>query len=636
MNFKWGIRARVMLVAILPMLVLALVLTAFYTSLRLSDLDEAHTARGLAFARQLAVASEYAVFSGNRDALQQLANAILVEDDVVGVTITDSAGEVLAGGGRLDEALALPRHSGPLRLGAFGSTLRIVEPIVPSSLDLSDEFAAHPQAIGTHAPPRPLGSVVLDLSRSRLKIRRNELLLSGLGSVLLVLIGSLALASYMSRGVTRPIRQVASTVQRIGRGEFDERLPPIGGGSLGVLADGVNEMAARLASAHQEMQRQVEEATAELRTRKEEAERANLYKSRFLAAASHDLHQPMHALGLFIAELARQPLGEAPRAMVDRIAASAAAMEDLLDSLLDISRLDAGALQPKVRSFALQPLIEHIAEDSRSTAEARNLRLRVRPCAAWVRSDPILLQRILTNLVSNAVRYTHDGSVLVACRRRGQRIRLEVRDSGVGIAPEAQEIVFHEFVQLDNPARMRDKGLGLGLAIVRRLTDLLGHRLELRSAPGRGSVFAVEMDLSCPEPPAAAHDAEREPGDLAGLRVLVIDPDPLARSAMESLLNAWDCAVTAIDGCACPEGPPSGPEPQVVICDSHLNGSCGGIEAIRTLRAFFGADLPAVLISGDTGGEIQQLAQREGLPLMHKPVRPARLRALLNRLFAHP
>ncbi|ANQ86598.1 ATP-binding protein [Azoarcus olearius] len=635
MMLRSGVRARVMLAAVLPMLVLALVLTVSFTHSRLADLDAALTARGQAYARQLAAASEYAVFSGNREALQQLASAVLSEEDVVGVSIVDHNGDALARSGILDAQLPpLPVSAvaAPARL-VQGPTLRLIEPIRPSRLELDDGFTSISPDSAAQLGGAQLGSVVLELSLKRLNSRRDELLWTSAGSVLLVLVGSLLLASHLSRGVSGPIRIVAETVTRIGQGRLGERVPVIGGGSLRTLAEGVNEMAWRLATSHEEMARKIEEATAELRARKEEAERANLAKSRFLAAASHDLRQPMHALGLFISELAQQSSSHHERRLVQRIAASAEAMENLLDSLLDISKLDAGVLQPNIRTFALEPLLDRLATQMSSAAAEHDLAFKVRPCAAWIESDPVLFERILTNLVSNALRYTPQGRVLVACRRRRNRLRVEVRDSGIGIAPEAQEIIFQEFVQLDNDERARDKGLGLGLAIVRRLASLMGHRLDLRSAPGRGSVFAIEVPLAPPQPTLAAEDGTRAPGDLGGVVIAVVDDDALARSGMEGLLTAWGCEVIAAETPADLLAALSAHRPpQLVISDFSLHGSHNGVDIIAALRQQVGPGLAAVLISGDTGPEAQRLAQDAGVPLLHKPVRPARLRALLHRL----
>lgn len=632
----WGVRARVMLVAVLPMLVLAIVLTAFYTRSRVADHEEAYRARGQAFARQLAAASEYALFSGNRDTLHRLATAMLAEDDVTGVLIVDRGGEVLARSGFLDQSLpVLSQLSPSRRLLDTPNTLRIIEPVVPSTVDLDDDLSGHsPGSAQATAPPPMLGAVVVDMSRARLDDRQRELLLTGSVAIVLVLVGSMMLANYMGRGVTGPIRQVAVTVERIGRGQFSARVPPVGGGTLRTLTDGVNQMAAQLASAHDDMSRQIEEATAELRESKDEAERATLSKSRFLAAASHDLRQPMHALGLFIAELAQHEHAADAQRLVERIAASAAAMENLLDSLLDISRLDANVVPPNVRAFPLQPLLDRIAADERPGADARDLELKARPTDAWINSDPVLFERILSNLVSNAVRYTRKGRVLVACRKHGDRLRIEVRDNGVGIPAESHAAIFQEFVQLHNPERSRDKGLGLGLPIVRRLTELLGHHLTLRSSPGRGSVFAIAVPLAQPEATPVGSEAGRMPGDLGGLHVALIDDDPLARGSMQSLLTSWGCKVAAAGDAESLVDQLNREEaiPELIISDFRLDGSCNGIEVIRSLRAWQGTEIPAVLVTGDTGPDTLRQAQEEGLPLLHKPVRPARLRALLNRL----
>ncbi|TAH52367.1 MAG: response regulator [Betaproteobacteria bacterium] len=634
---NWGIRARVMFVAVLPMLVLAGLMTALYTSLRLTDLDQALTDRGRAFARQLAAASEYSVFSGDREALQQLAATVMGEDDVIGVSIVGRDRETLVHIGKIDQRLpALPgvQQLQP-QTTRLGRTLRIVEPIRATKLQLDDGLGAAASRASAATGAEALGSVTVELSLDRLQRRRGELLWTGTLSVLVVLLGSLVLAGYMSQGVSGPIRRVADTALRLGQGRLHERVPLTGGGSLRRLAEGINEMAERLADAHQDMARKIDEATRELRSRKEEAEHANLAKSRFLAAASHDLRQPMHALGLFIAELGQQPLEPRARDLMRHIAASAEAMENLLDSLLDISRLDAGVLNPVPRPFCLQPLLDRIVTSQRPAAEDRGLRLILRPTAAWVCSDPVLLERILVNLASNAIRYTPRGTILIACRRRGERLRIEVRDSGVGIPADAHEFVFQEFVQLDNAERSRDKGLGLGLPIVRRLAELLEHRLELRSTPGAGSVFAIEVPIAQADTTPESRSEERLPGDLGGVRIALVDDDPLARAATRSLLESWGCEVlaseTADDLLAALEQDRW--QPALLISDFRLRGPLNGIDLIRLLR---GPDhlpeLPAILMSGDTGPETLSTAQQAGIPLLHKPARPARLRALIHRM----
>lgn len=633
---NWGVRARVMFVTIVPMLVLAALMTAIFTSVRLSDLDDALGARGQAFARQIAAASEYNVFAGNRDALRLLALAATGEEDVLAIRILGADGETLAAVGTIaDDALpAALFASMPPRTVAEGARLRVMEPIRASPIDIDDGFALD-------ASPMPRreavaqGTIVLELSLERIHQHRLQLLLASIGAMLAVLVGSVMLAARMSRGVSGPIREVADAVLRIGHGALHERLAVRGGGSLRRLAVGVNDMAARLEHAHDDMRRQVTDATAELRARTLEAEQANVAKSRFLAAASHDLRQPMHALGLFISELAQQSLDARSRQIVDRIAASANAMDQLLDSLLDISRLDAGVMTPVVRAFDPRPVLERIVAEQASAARSRGLQLRLRANAGWVRSDPMLFERIVGNLVSNAVRHTHDGTILVACRRRGAHLRVEVRDNGPGIAPESQEVIFQEFVQLGNPERARDKGLGLGLAIVRRLVDLLAHRLELRSAPGRGSTFAVELPLTAPEVEGRPPEDARALGSLDGLRVAIVEDDPLVRDAMAGLLSSWDCALTIADSAEALLGQQAA-SPQrfdVVITDLRLSGPMDGIDLVAALRtAGDGAGPQAILISGDTAPEVLARARTAGLPLLYKPVRPAKLRALLQRM----
>lgn len=638
MTINWGVRARVLLVAVLPMLVVALLLTVFYTSSRLADIEEAHIARGKAYARQLVAASEYAVFSGNHDALQKLTEASLAEEGLAGVMIIDLFSETLARSGRLDRSL--PTQQELLDTSAYlgnARTMRVIEPIYASQASLGSELNDDAFRSGNTVVTPILGNVIVDLGRDAVEAKRRDLLRTGMLTVFAALLGTLLLATSMSRGVSGPIRRIAEAVSRIGKGQFDERVPPVGGGSLRMLAEGVNQMAAELAGMHAQMSARIDEATAELRTRKEEAENANTAKSRFLAAASHDLRQPMHALGLFISELSQCRLEAPARRLLSKVAASAEAMEDLLDSLLDISRLDAGALEPNVRAFPLQPILERIAATQSATALENGVTLRIRPTWAWCVSDPVLFERVLGNLVSNAVRYSPGGTVLVACRARGNQWRIEVRDNGIGIPPQAQEVIFQEFVQLQNPERSRDKGLGLGLAIVRRLTDMLGHTLELRSAPGRGSAFAVTLPAGNIEDVAAREEEPREPGDLGGLRIVVIDDDPLVLTAMESLLDSWGCDVVAAPDLrgAQERLDALGKTPQAIISDHRLARGSTGVEVIRKLRQRYGAELPAALITGDTGPDALGMAEREGYPVLHKPLRPARLRALLNRFAAH-
>ncbi|QID19081.1 response regulator [Nitrogeniibacter mangrovi] len=627
---NWGVRARVVLVAVAPAIVLGAFMIAYFTHLRLADLEQAYSDRGRALARQVATATEYAVFANNIEDLQRLLDTSLREEGVLGVLAVDASGRALARAGRVEPPPASAPVSAASQQG-LAQTVRFFEPIEPVRLNIGESGFDN----GTSLAQHPLGGIIIDISNTRLNEQRDQLLNAGASALLLVLIGSVLLAIRMSQGVSEPIRDVARIVARIGAGHLHDRVRVSGGGSLQRLGQGVNEMAERLQSAHREMMQRIDEATAELRNRTDEAERADMAKSRFLAAASHDLRQPMHALGLFIAELAEHPHPPETHRLVRQIQASAEAMENLLDSLLDISRLDAGALEPKIVASPLQPILDRIDNDFQIWAEERGLRLRVRPCAAWIRTDPLLFERILSNLVSNAIRYTPRGTILIACRPDGDQLRVEVRDSGKGIDTDKQEVIFQEFVQLDNPERARTKGLGLGLAIVRRLTLLLGHTLMLRSRPGHGSVFGVRVERCAPQTEPDIAPAERPPGTLDGTRVLVVDDDPLALASLDSLLAAWGCEVTAASslGEALALLDPTRP-PEVLITDYRLQGHQTGLEVIERIAALVGYRLRSILITGDTGSDVINRARAASLPILHKPVRPAKLRAVMQRLLS--
>ena len=370
------------------------------------------------------------------------------------------------------------------------------------------------------------------------------------------------------------------------------------------------------------------------------SENASQAKSRFLASASHDLRQPAHALGLFVERLAQSPIladDEQARYLVGCREDSVRAMQDMLDGFFDISRLDSEPAQiPRVH-FPIAGILDQLRNGLSAGASDKGLRLRVRPSAAWVESDTRLLQRILLNLVNNAVRYTQQGSILVACRpsRDGSQLRIEVRDSGIGIAAQYHEEIFQEFFQVDNPQRDRSKGLGVGLNIVDRACRLLSHGLTMRSAPGRGTCFTVTVPLAPARVVAAPQDT-REAGmqtGFAGLRVMLIEDDALGRIGLAGLLSSWGCIVTEAEGaneaCALYRQDMA---PDIIISDFRLGGGVNGIEAVQRVRDIAGSALVACLISGDTDADLRNQAQAAGLSLLQKPVRPAKMRSLLRHL----
>jgi CheY-like chemotaxis protein/two-component sensor histidine kinase len=383
------------------------------------------------------------------------------------------------------------------------------------------------------------------------------------------------------------------------------------------------------------LKQRIDEATEEMRRKKEEAERANFDKSRFLAAASHDLRQPMHALGLFVGELHSRLDTVEQRKIASKVEESVEALSSLLDSLLDISKLDAGIVIPQIQGVDIDAMIKRLVQDFIPVAQRKNISLRVRCVNTMVLSDPVLLERILLNLLSNAIRYTpQNGTVFLGCRRRGVDLRIEVRDNGIGIPPDEQQNVFREFVQLANSARDRSKGLGLGLAIVDRLARLLRHSLILRSAPGRGSTFAVTVprmfgveELLAEQgnmPAVAMPKLDR----MENLQVLVVDDDMLVRISTAGILESWGCHVSVAGDLQESKDLCSQAQFDLVICDYRLPDGDGLVLA-DYIKEHCGIQPAFILVSGDTAPEIQQAATERGLHLMHKPVRPAKLRSLV-------
>lgn len=445
--------------------------------------------------------------------------------------------------------------------------------------------------------------------------------------LLLGLILSVAAGLLLARRMVTPIKALQAGAAQVGAGALDHRIEIQTGDELEALAGEFNRMAERLRDSYAGLEQKVDARTRELAA-------ANQAKSRFLAAASHDLRQPMHALGLFIAQLRERVTEPGTLALVGKTESAVTALQELLDALLDVSRLDAGIVTATIADFRIQPLFARLEAAFAPQAERKGLWLRAAPTRLAVRSDPVLIERILLNLLSNAVRYTERGSILIGCRRHGPNVRIEVWDSGAGIAPEYREAVFQEFFQLSNPERDRRKGLGLGLAIAARLARLLDSRIELRSRPGEGSVFSIELTRGTPQAEVAAAGVIIPTAVLQGARVLVVDDDALVLDAMASLLTQWGCRVTtAVNGTEALERISGGAvAPDVLLCDYRLPGNENGVDVIARLRVAAGRQIPATLITGDTAPERLREARAAGYPLLHKPLQPAKLRALLEQL----
>ncbi|MBY4675874.1 PAS domain-containing hybrid sensor histidine kinase/response regulator [Marinobacterium arenosum] len=374
-----------------------------------------------------------------------------------------------------------------------------------------------------------------------------------------------------------------------------------------------------------------EQVEQQLKVAKEQAEQANRSKDKYLAAASHDLLQPMNAARLLVAALRERPLEQQDGYLVERVHLALEGAEELLTDLLDISKLDQNAVKPELCEFPLGQLLDSLAAEFQPVAEAAGLELRVQSSGLYLRSDTRLLMRILRNFISNAIRYTDSGRVLLGCRRRGDRLSLQVWDSGSGIPADRIDDIFREFQQLHRQGER--KGVGLGLAIVERIARMLEHPIEVRSELGRGSMFAIEVPL------AVAIREQRIPtapqivlNALDGCRLLVVDNEESILVSMRALLGEWGAEVAvAQDRRQALKLCQAGFRPDVVLADYHLADQDTGTGVIAALRARYGP-LPALLITADRSDACRQLFRELELPVLNKPVKPGKLRALLTHL----
>ncbi len=618
-----GIRARVLLAALLPATLVAVVLALLYTTVVVRDLNFTHEQRAVALARQVASMAEFALFTRNQSALQGVVNGARAERDVASITVLSPQGELIV-------------RSGPEPGGSGKSTRSVLEPVFSTEVPVESLFERR----GSDAQPPPqlvLGYVVLELSAESVAARQRELAIAGLIATLGGLLFGWLVAMHLSRGVTRPILEVATTIERFGKGDMSARLKASPSSPLHTLEKGINRMADRLAQNRDELERRVAEATEELRLKKDEAEKANRSKSRFLAAASHDLRQPIHALRLFV-EILRDELASDARTatLLGRIQSSVDTMSSMFDALLDISRLEAGVIETRLQDFPATGLLRPLELMFTPLAAQRGLRFTVVPSSAWLSSDPALLDRLLQNLVSNALKYTQTGRVLVGVRRRPSALSIEVWDTGPGIAREHHQAIFQEFFQVEGLGREAGKGLGLGLAIVERIAGLLGHPIRMRSAPGRGSMFAVEVPYGRPAAVAApsAHRVLAAPRQFGGLRIGVIDDDATILQAMADLLVRWGCAPLCAPSAESLLARLNGGAKRLdlLICDYRLDTGYNGIEAVMRVRRSVGSRLPAILVTGDTAPDRLKEARDSGLQLLHKPVAPEHLRDVMHRL----
>ncbi|MBS3805157.1 MAG: PAS domain S-box protein [Oleiphilaceae bacterium] len=383
-----------------------------------------------------------------------------------------------------------------------------------------------------------------------------------------------------------------------------------------------------------------EKIEAELVVAVKAAEEANRSKDKYLAAASHDLLQPLNAARLLVSTLQDSPLAKREAHLINQVHRALEGAEDLLEDLLDISKLDQRAMEPDLAPVDARSLVSGVFEEFEPVALNANLRFRHRLVPAFVHTDARMLTRILRNLLSNAFRYTKSGNVMVAMRRRPDHLKLEIWDSGIGIAADKLDDIFTEFHQLLAPEAGGRKGVGLGLAIVERMARMLGCQVDVCSSPGKGSRFSVTLPLaanSMVEKAATPASASSSQGSLEGCRVMVIDNEAAIRESMQALLERWGCDVlTAADESEAILMARQGALPEAILADYHLEYDRTGCDAVAGVRQACGETIPAAIITADRSDECRQILLAQALPVLNKPVKPNRLRALLSSLVLTP
>lgn len=628
-----GIRHRILLAVLGPAILVAILVTGLLVARQMQQAEQEQHRRLAAVARQLAALAEYNLFVGNTEALEKLLPVARQEPDILAAAFLSSQGKALAS---TLPAAELPASDRALR--DFTGPRENVPaehwhslPIHGTELSGTDLYTSNPE----QSPPL-LGYLLLKISTRALHEELQSYAVNAAALSGLMLLIGLLLALGLSRGLIRTLTDIGRVVEGIGKGRYNLRIDPVGKDELGKLAEGINAMAAAVDQKREELADKVLEATVQLRHERDEAAHAAQARSRFFAAASHDLRQPAQALGLFVARLQRESNQREREPKLRQLAEAVDNLQGLLATLLDYSRLDGQVFRVEARPVHASQAIAQVVDSFAAAASEKNLGLRMRVADCWLMTDPALLHRILINLIGNAVRHTRSGGVLVACRRGKQHARIEVWDTGPGIPPESQAAIFEELVQLDNPERDAEKGLGLGLAIVRKSCELLGHPLQLRSRVGRGSCFALRIPLT--QPVAAAESVEGR--DTAeGGSVLLVGPPTAERDELAALLESWQFSVARADATTATEAAQLKTDamPLLVIFDLP-DGAAGITQAIGWLNRIAGEtghDLPALFINS---GPVPALGEQPGAAprlQLARPFRPARLRALITRLRAH-
>ncbi|KQX37944.1 hybrid sensor histidine kinase/response regulator [Variovorax sp. Root434] len=599
---------QLILLALVPATLATLAAITVLTRQHLSNLTELMRANAQTVALQVATVAQAPLARMDRRALARTAQSGTYQPNVQQVQIWTEDGEIVANSETVDRVR--------------GDGLQVVVPIVGDD--------------GRHT-----GQVMVEMSLAAVQSARRSVWFN-VGLVLAISLVGVALAGWWAaRRISEPIRALGEAVDRLGAGE-DASVAVEGTSEVRHLQQGFNQAARALAESHRLLQSRINEATAELARKNQQLEVASQAKTRLLAAASHDLRQPLHALTLFSDGLANGETDPVKLQRIGHIRECVDSLDRLFSELLNLSQLDAGVLQPQWIDFPLDRLFEEISRNFRPVAEQQGLRLVVRKTDLWVRCDYVMLSRILNNLVSNSLRHTIEGGVLVGARRRGRGVRIDVVDTGVGIATHHQVRVFEEFYQVEPTGRQAARGargMGLGLATVQRLAELLNTRVELSSKLHKGTCVRVMVRSAPPAlpapvvPPAVAAIEEEE--SLANMRILVIDDERTILEGLTVVLSNWGAEVlpaqTRAEALALADT--WAQPPDMVISDLLLQGGDNGLDVIGALERHprgIGAGTARLLVTGETKPDRLREVASAGIAVLYKPVSPRVLRQAIQ------
>ena len=617
-----SIRNRILLAALAPLLLAVLGVGTLLLTRHAQDMERNLVERSVSLARQVAMLAELPLATGSRSSAQAVADFMERSGGTVGLSLVDRSGVTVDNRGNVGAAALRMLEAKPLsvQVEREADLISVVHPVVLFSLPSGSPPGA------AAAGEQRVGWVALAVSRADAQRAIARLWWTGGMILLTAILLSLLLVRAATNSVSKPLATLSHALSSVAKDDFSVQLPESGRGELRSLAVHFNRMTHALQAARRGLRDDVTRATEALAVRTREAESANSAKSRFLAAASHDLRQPAHALSLYTAAL-RHGLRQQPTDVeqmllpaVDGMQAASRSLDSLLNAVLDISRFDAGVVTPDLQDVETRALLEEVVQVLGSSAREKALRLRSRTPDTAIRTDATLLRRIIDNLVSNAIRFSRSGSILVAVRPRREHTLVQVWDQGVGIASANLPLIFDEFYQV----RRGDSGqggMGLGLAIVARAVALLGGDIKVRSQVGRGTCFSVRLPgpslypQGMPMQPIALVESHRR-------RVLVLDDDALIRDSMRTLFESMGFSPTteATVAALIPIAQRDRAEIAAILVDYRLQDGFTGIDAARRLRDVTGGDVAVIIITGDTSPERLRSLRQSGFPVIHKPL----------------